>query len=289
MRIRATVAAVSGALALSAFAVPAAQADASSYRAEAAAAVAHAASGKTAFTATTAADLNVTFSNFKIAKAVKVGTTNHVATSVTYTLTHGADVDITSEDFANGPFIYKGSEDAPDNVLFGDAPATCAATSATTATCKGDIDIYPGPDDEELLNSDAGTWHGGALALNYTTEDTAAQFGLGTTLVQRYSKLTVNASPEPVKKGKTITVTGKLSRANWETHKYAGYTNQSVQLQFRKKGSSTYTTLKTIKSDSTGNLKTTTTASVDGYFRYSFAGTSTTPAVNATGDFVDVQ
>ncbi|MGW7252808.1 hypothetical protein [Streptomyces sp. NPDC054834] len=288
MRIRATVAAVSGALALSAFAVPAAQADASSYRADAAQAVSHAASGKTAFTATTAADLDVTFSNFKIASAIKVGTTNHVATTVTYTLTHGSDVDITSDDFASGPFIYKGSEDNPDNMLFGDAPATCTATSATTASCKGDIDIYPSYDDE-LYNSDAGTWHGGALALNYSTEDSAVQFGLGTTLVQRYSKLTVNASPEPVKKGKTITVTGKLSRANWEDGLYHGYTNQSVKLQFRKKGSSTYTTLKTIKSDSTGNLKTTTTASVDGYFRYSFAGTSTTPAVSATGDFVDVQ
>ncbi|MFD7677299.1 calcium-binding protein, partial [Streptomyces sp. NPDC060187] len=27
----------------------------------------------------------------------------------------------------------------------------------------------------------------------------------------------------------------------------------------------------------------------DGYFRYNFAGTSTTPAVKATGDYVDVQ
>ncbi|MGW6493448.1 calcium-binding protein, partial [Streptomyces sp. NPDC055056] len=26
-----------------------------------------------------------------------------------------------------------------------------------------------------------------------------------------------------------------------------------------------------------------------GYFRYNFAGTSTTPAVKATGDYVDVQ
>jgi len=107
--------------------------------------------------------------------------------------------------------------------------------------------------------------------------------------VQRYSKLTVNASPEPVKKGKTITVTGKLSRANWETGKYAGYTGQSVKLQFRKKSSSTYTTLKTIKTNSTGNLSTTVTAGVDGYYRYAFAGTSTTPAINAAGDFVDVQ
>ncbi|KUN07502.1 hypothetical protein AQI95_10805 [Streptomyces yokosukanensis] len=293
MRIRATVAAVSGALALSAFVVPAAQAadaGSSSFRADAAQAVSHTASGKTAFSSVFgAADLDVSFSNLKIAKAVKVGTTNHVSTSVTYTLTHGADVDIKSSDFASGPFIYKGSPSDMGNTLFGDNPATCTATSATTAACKGLIDIYPGGSEPELVNSDAGTWHAGALALVYSTKASAAQFGLATTLVQRNSTLTVNAAPEPVKKGATVTVTGKLARANWEDHKYHGYTGQPVQLQFRKKGSSTYTTLKTVTTDSTGNLRTTTKATVDGYYRYSFAGTSTTPAVNATGDFVDVQ
>ncbi|MFI8533863.1 hypothetical protein ACIGMX_26900 [Streptomyces aquilus] len=283
MRIRATVAAVSGALALSALAVPAAQADSTSYRDAAVQAL----SGKSAFAASAAAQLDVSFSNLKIAKAVKVGTTNHVSTKVTYTLTHGADVDIDSPDFANGPLIYKGTLEEPVNVLLGYDAATCTATSATTANCAGLIDIYPG--DGDLLNSDAGSWKAGALALNYSTEDTALQGDLGATLVQRNSKLTVNASPEPVRKGKTITVTGKLSRANWEDNKYHGYTNQPVKLQFRKKGTSTYTTVKTIKSNSTGDLKTTVTAATDGYFRYSFAGTSTTPAVSAAGDFVDVQ
>jgi hypothetical protein len=68
-----------------------------------------------------------------------------------------------------------------------------------------------------------------------------------------------------------------------------GYTRQAVKFQFRKKTSSTYTTLKTIKSSSTGTLKTTSRAKVDGYWRYSFAGTSTTPAVSAAGDYVDVR
>jgi hypothetical protein len=292
MRIRATVAAVSGALALSALAVPAAQADgSSSYRADAAKAFAQAtspASAKSTFSAAALpADLDVSFSNLKIAKAIRVGTTQHVSTTVTYKLTHGADVDITSDDILNIPFIYKGSIEQPENVLFGDAEATCTATSATTANCKGPIDIYP--DYDELLNSDAGAWQAGALTFDYATEAETVQGGLAKTLIQRVSRLTVNAAPEPVKKGKTITVTGKLSRANWETHKYAGYTNQPVKLQFRKKNSNTYTTVKTIKTNSTGNLKTTVKASVDGYFRYSFAGTSTTPAVNATGDFVDVK
>ncbi|MFF7982176.1 hypothetical protein ACFZDK_24110 [Streptomyces sp. NPDC007901] len=307
MRIRATVAAVSGALALSAFAMPAAQAaGGSSFGVDAAKlfAAAHSTSGKTAFSATTADDdapyaMDVTFSDVKIAKAVKVGTTAHVATSVTYTLTHGADVDITAADFFSGAYIYKGSYDDPANFLIGDDPAKCTATSATTASCKGDIDVYPG--DGELYNSDAGLWHAGALAIAYNGQDPASadfditkvgyadQGALGSTQVQRLSKLTVNAAPEPVKKGKTITVTGKLSRANWEDGKYHGYTGQSVRLQFRKKGSTTYTNVKGIKTSSTGTLKTTTKATVDGYYRFSFVGTATTPAVNATGDYVDVK
>ncbi|CAM5240896.1 Calcium-binding protein OS=Streptomyces fumanus OX=67302 GN=GCM10018772_30680 PE=4 SV=1 [Streptomyces fumanus] len=110
-----------------------------------------------------------------------------------------------------------------------------------------------------------------------------------TAKVQRASKLTVNASPEPVKKGKTLTVTGKLSRANWDDLAYHGYSGQSVKLQYRKKSADSYTTVKTIKTDSKGNLKTTVKASADGYYRFAFAGTTTTSAVNASGDFVSVK
>ncbi|MFF3909395.1 hypothetical protein ACFYZJ_26205 [Streptomyces sp. NPDC001848] len=310
MRIRATVAAVSGALALSAFAVPAAHADGSaSYRTHAAtireAAIAGSGTGsaKTAFTAATETTgqpyaLDVTFSNLKIGKAYKVGTTSHVAFSVSYTLTHGSDVDITSSDFQTGPYIYKGSYDNPSNMLFGDKPATCTATSSTTATCKGNIDIYPA--DGDLMNADAGSWSAGALAIDWNGQQNstnpdlskvgvADQGGLGTTLVQRNSTLTADAGPEPVYKGRTLTVTGKLSRANWEDNHYHGYANQPVKLQFRKAGTSTYTTVKTVYTNSYGNLKTTTTANYDGYWRFSFAGTSTTPAVSATGDYVDVK
>ncbi|MEW1569292.1 hypothetical protein AB0454_40850 [Streptomyces sp. NPDC093509] len=309
MRIHATVAAVSGALVLSAFVVPSAHAADSahsSYRAAVAKVqeAARAASGRTVFTGSTGAvdgvpyDLDANFSDIKVngGKAIAVGTTKHVTVPVTYTLTHGADVDITADDFLNGPYLYKGSFDAPDNSLFGDAPGTCTPTSATVASCKGDIDIYPADPDWELLNSDAGAWKAAGLAIAYNGEDTdpskvgvADQGGFISPNIQRYSKLTANAAPEPVKKGKTVTVIGKLSRANWEDNAYHGYTGQSVQLEFRKNNSSTYTSVKTIKTDSKGNLKTTTTAKVDGYFRYRFAGTSTTPPVNATSDYVDVR
>ncbi|WP_415937337.1 hypothetical protein [Streptomyces sp. 039-1] len=308
MRIRATVAAVSGALALSALAVPGAHAAGSAdHRADIAKVreVARAASGKAAYTGSTGSDdepykLDLSFSNVKVnsGKPIVVGTTHRVSVPVTYSVKHGASVDITADDFLMPVELYRGSYDEPVNFLFGDDFPSCTATSSTTATCKGTIDVYP----QELMNEDAATWKaiGYAIALNgVDPEDDNAdwskvgyvdQDALATTKLQRYSRLTVNASPEPVKKGRTITVTGLLSRANWDTGKYAGYTVQPVRLQFRKKSSSTYTsTLKTVKSDSKGNLKTTTTATVDGYFRYNFAGTSTTPAVKATGDYVDVQ
>ncbi|MEU2225455.1 hypothetical protein ACFY8B_19755 [Streptomyces sp. NPDC012751] len=276
MRIRATVAAVSGALALSALAVPAAHATGDS---------------GTPYT------LNVSFSQVTIAKAIKVGTTNEVSATYSYTLTHGSDVNVTAKDFYTDASLYKGSYDDPTAELYGDNPATCTVTSATTATCKGTVDIYPA--DGDLKNAWAGSWNVAAEAVAFNGQDQSNpdlgkvgykdQSGLGSTLVQRYSKLTTDAGPEPVYKGKTLTVTGKLSRANWEDHQYHGYASQPVKLQFRKAGTTTYTTVKTVNADSYGNVKTTTTANYDGYWRLSFAGTSTTPAVSAAGDYVDVR
>jgi len=100
--------------------------------------------------------------------------------------------------------------------------------------------------------------------------------------VKRWAKATVNASPEPVTKGKTITVTGSLKRADWVKHTYTGYAGKTVSLQFRKKGGSVYSTVKTAASSSTGALKTTVKASVDGYWRWTFGGSSTSGTATAT-------
>lgn len=294
MRIRATVAAVTGALALSALAVPAAQADAQgdvNLNRPSAAERFGTSSAKSAFGTAAAAEAVPVVSNVKVnsGKAVVVGTTYSKTFTVSLNVSHASGVEDAYIDLWHGTDV---EEDVDGLLPPNEEAATCTATSATTSSCKLTISAAPGLNDDGIgelyANALAGTWHVtvGALA---KSGDIYWNDYYGTHKVQRASKLTVNASPEPVKKGRTITVTGKLSRANWETLKYAGYTNQSVKLQFRKKGSTTYSTLKTIKSNSTGELKTTVTASTDGYFRYSFAGTTTTPAVNATGDFVDVQ
>ncbi|MEV3910791.1 MULTISPECIES: hypothetical protein [Streptomyces] len=266
MRIRALVLVASGAVALSTLAVPAAQA--------------------------ATAGPAVTFSNLKVnsGKNIVVGTTTTVTVSATYTVTKPASLNASS--FQTGPVLYRGATLGlnSDDLLGGDDAGTCTASSSTVLKCTAKIQFRPKGSDEadDLVSSEAGTWKLGALAVN-ADDGMTWQGDLGTTHLQRRATLSVNASPEPVKKGKTITVTGKLARANWDTNTYAGYSTQPVKLQFRKKGSSTYTTLKTIKTTSTGTLKTTTTATADGYYRYSFAGTTTTPSVSAAGDYVDVQ
>ncbi|MET7690901.1 hypothetical protein ABZT06_23475 [Streptomyces sp. NPDC005483] len=266
MRIRALVLVASGAVALSALAVPSASA----------------ATGGPA----------VTFSNLKVnsGKNIVVGSTTTVTVSATYTVTKPANLSASS--FQTGPVLYRGAtlSENSDDMLLGDDAGTCTASSSTVLKCSAKIQFRPKGTDEtgDLISTEAGTWKLGALAVN-ADDGLTWQGDLGTTHLQRKATLTTDASPEPVKKGKTITVTGKLARANWDTNTYAGYSTQPVKLQFRKKGSSTYTTIKTIKTTSTGALKTTTTATADGYYRYSFAGTTTTSSVSAAGDFVDVQ
>ncbi|MBW8737393.1 MAG: hypothetical protein JF621_09780 [Streptomyces turgidiscabies] len=309
MRIRATVAAVSGALALSASVVPTAQADVhasggdSTHRASIAKVLG---GGKTAFITSPVDgdkpyELNVSFSDIKVAKAINVGASGHVVVPVTYKLTHGTEVDIKASDFASGPYLYKGDDfTKPDDVILGEKRGTCTATSPTTANCKANLDIYPAGGD--LTVSDAGAvWTAGGQAIAFNGEDPAGRFfdpskigtkaqgGLGTTTVRRLAKLTLNASPEPVRKDATITVTGRLTRANWDGANYTGYGNQAVKLQFRKNGTNTYTTVKTIRTAANGDLKTTVKATVDGFFRYVSATTTTTSDAYAAPDFIDVR
>ncbi|MEU2737044.1 DUF5707 domain-containing protein [Streptomyces sp. NPDC007095] len=282
MRIRATVAAVSGALALSAFVVPAAHAA----DAPGVAALVGSVQSNTAKSPTDVTQGDTKISNVVVngGKGVVFGTTTKKTFTVTFTASDNSGINMALAVLYHGANIDDSDNGAVPNENGGEK-ASCTAVSSTTSNCKETFTIQA---NQQLLNAHAGTWKVWAIAqgkdADYVQKDNAKSF-----YVQRASKLTVNAAPEPVKKGKTITVTGALTRADWQTGKYTGYVGQPVKLQFKKKGASAYTTVKTIKTTTGGALKTTVTASVDGTFRYSFAGTTTTPAVNATGDYVDVQ
>ncbi|MEU8981399.1 calcium-binding protein [Streptomyces sp. NPDC058251] len=258
MLIRSVVAALSGALALSALVVPSAHADAGE------------------------GDTQVTEVAVNDGKPVVVGATG----AKTFTLRITARDDSGISD-AYG-WLYHGPFDNPDGFAGpgSEAPLTCTPVSATVtdSVCTASITVTPV---SSLTNTHAGTWHVwtsvDAKDGDFVQKDSAAAF-----LMKRAARLTADASPEPVAKGEVITIKGALSRADWHNGSYPGYKGQSVKLQFRKAGTTTYSTVKTVTSGTGGTLKTTTTAVADGYWRWSFTGTSTTGAVNATGDYVHV-
>ncbi|TVZ82287.1 calcium-binding protein [Streptomyces sp. BK340] len=185
-------------------------------------------------------------------------------------------------------WVYHGSFDNPDGHAGpgSDTPMACSPDpiSESTSTCTTDITIGPRTAHD---NSTAGTWHVwtsvDANDSDYINLDSASTF-----LMKRSARLTADASPEPVAAGEALTVKGALTRANWDRGTYDGYAGQKVKLQFRKAGRTTYTTVKTVTSGTGGALKTTATATADGYWRWSFAGTGTTGSANAPGDYVNV-
>ncbi|WP_225823876.1 calcium-binding protein [Streptomyces naphthomycinicus] len=167
--------------------------------------------------------------------------------------------------------------------------AFCQTATACTTAFTVNAHPAPGSDDPvDLANANAGTWSVDAL-VDANDGDSVFAPGVGSFGLKRAARLTVDASPEPVAKGARITITGKLERANWDTYRYAGYAGQAVKLQFRPKGSSTYTTVATVNTSGTGTLRTTAKAVKDGYWRWSFTGTTTTGPAKAAGDYVDVR
>ncbi|MEW2121155.1 hypothetical protein AB0945_39665 [Streptomyces sp. NPDC005474] len=77
--------------------------------------------------------------------------------------------------------------------------------------------------------------------------------------MRRAARLSLaDATPEPVAKGKKVTVAGKLIRANSTTHRNGPYAGSKVALQFRAKSASTFRTLKTVTTSSAGALRTQT-------------------------------
>ncbi|MFE8913808.1 calcium-binding protein [Streptomyces globisporus] len=163
----------------------------------------------------------------------------------------------------------------------------CAPSGDATFSCTATFRMDPRSD---LTNEDAGAWKISLWAVTDAVTDVRTD-NAKTWYLKRWSRLSSNAAPEPVAKGRTITITGKLERANWDTHKYAGYTRQTVRLQERSLTGSYATTSshRTGTGSQAGVEKKTRTATADRCYRYMFEGTSTTPPVTATGDCVDVR
>ncbi|MDX2702422.1 hypothetical protein PV350_06105 [Streptomyces sp. PA03-6a] len=168
----------------------------------------------------------------------------------------------------------------------------CVKKSATTSVCTATLLIDPTSirssvvgDPDWNANQVAGVWRVDATVhandRDYWISDDIARFK-----VKRASVLTTDAGPEPVAKGGKLTVKGKLTRASWQSLKYWGYAGQPVKLQFKKAGSTKWSTVKTATTSSNGSLSTKVTATAAGNWRWFFPGTTTTAQVTSAADAV---
>ncbi|MEV7283836.1 hypothetical protein AB0O01_04575 [Streptomyces sp. NPDC093252] len=247
-----------------------------------------------------AADTGITVSDIVInnGKPIVVGTSKVVEPALSFKVKLPAGYS-TDDPFAYDahPFLYRGSiktaaETGNNYIQAGSY--TCYEIDSKRTECEGNLYIDPHPSQEQVdSNSDATNWKVGVSLLLFKANGQLKASELETRSLtvplKRAAKATTNASPEPVTKGKPITVTGKLTRANWGTKKYDGYGGRTVSLQFRAKGTDTYKTVKKATTSSTGSLKTTVTASVDGSYRWVYHGNSTTGATTSTADYIDVR
>ncbi|MGW9459221.1 HtaA domain-containing protein [Streptomyces globisporus] len=95
-----------------------------------------------------------------------------------------------------------------------------------------------------------------------------------------------NASPEPVRKGRTITVKGTLRSLDGTWKNTSG---QSVSILFKADGSSKWTKLATVKTNSKGVFSKGFTAKKDGTWKAQFTATSSRLGTTGSGDRVDVR
>jgi hypothetical protein len=138
-------------------------------------------------------------------------------------------------------------------------------------------------------NDQAGAEDASVEVENADWDETDRIFRGGFSLLRRtqWDAGTFNASPEPVKKGKSINITGRLRVVDWDNDRYIGYSGRTVSVQFRT-ATGSYTTVKTAKTSSTGWLKTTVKASKTGTWRVVYWGNAKAASATSVGDTVKV-
>ena len=143
-------------------------------------------------------------------------------------------------------------------------------------------------DSPTLNNTCAGAYDVSVTVANGASASSAPFRQARSFTVRRPSRLSANASPEPVRVGRTVTVKGRLTRANWNAYgnPMQGYAGQSVVLQ-RRTATGTYNTLKSVRTDRRGYLHTGIKAlSGTRCYRWVFPENTTTQGRTSGGDCV---
>jgi hypothetical protein len=140
-----------------------------------------------------------------------------------------------------------------------------------------------------LMNSYAGakTVVTSAYSSDYAITNRVFPSGFSLKRNSTWQSKSFNASPEPVRKGRAISIKARLLIANWDTDSYTAYGARTIAIQFRTPNGS-YSTVKTAKTATNGWLSTTVTAKQTGVWRVVYGGNSAAGSAVAVGDAVKV-
>ncbi|MFE9258365.1 hypothetical protein [Streptomyces sp. NPDC006879] len=168
----------------------------------------------------------------------------------------------------------------------------CKATSATTSICRFFFTVDTGS--AQIGNAHAGLYRLWGLAVPNdwdpaTGEGLVSRANLATVRIQRRSHLTVDALPEPVLAGRSISVFGRLTFADWDEGGYSGEPGHPVRLVFRTPSSPTYQYVQSLNTLVSGLVATTTVAVEDGWWWLTYPGTEATSWTSSAEDYVDVR
>jgi hypothetical protein len=120
-----------------------------------------------------------------------------------------------------------------------------------------------------------GQWNVSAFAEDNKGNRSTGVSQIRDTFVLKYATkiAKLNANPEPVKKGQTLTVTGILQQA--VASGWAPYASKIVKVQFRKAGTTTWVAMGTAVSGAKGTFKFVTKATRAGEWRAIYKGDTT--------------
>lgn len=184
----------------------------------------------------------------------------------------------------------------PNGNVIPTVPATpgqpCTPTGSTTATCRFTATVDTG---SAAVTSDyAGRWRLWGLAVPNdwnpaTGEGLVTRANLDSFSVKRRAQLTADAFPEPVRAGRSMSVLGKLTFADWTAGGYTGTAGHPVRLVFYPSGGPYYDYVQDLETYSGGLVLTTTVPEEDGSWFLAYNGSDTTSWVYSASDWVDVQ
>lgn len=144
------------------------------------------------------------------------------------------------------------------------------------------IDLEP----KRLEPTDAGTWRTSAELR--TEEGTTTTKGPDFT-VRHATRTTFDASPEPLRKGKSLNLLGRLSQADWTTQKYVPKPHDELVVQWRPKSGGPFQDYSREAVDDGAYWGSTLTLSRSACFRGVYAGSETLAPTTSRTDCVTVK